>query len=47
MPLLVPQRPWTNIAVDFVTDLPASEGYTVIIVVVELFKKNLQMHLFC
>ncbi|KAL0165572.1 hypothetical protein M9458_037416, partial [Cirrhinus mrigala] len=30
-PLPVPQRPWSHLAVDFVTDLPPSNGYTTIL----------------
>ncbi|KAI2644998.1 Transposon Tf2-9 polyprotein [Labeo rohita] len=32
-PLPVPQRPWSNIAVDFITDLPPSSGYTTILTI--------------
>ncbi|KAJ7991165.1 hypothetical protein DPEC_G00294420 [Dallia pectoralis] len=39
MPLRTPARPWSHIAMDFVTDLPVSEGYTVILVVVDRFSK--------
>ncbi|KAI2659613.1 Transposon Ty3-I Gag-Pol polyprotein [Labeo rohita] len=28
VPLLLPRRPWSHLGVDFVTDLPASKGYT-------------------
>ncbi|KAL0161008.1 hypothetical protein M9458_044733, partial [Cirrhinus mrigala] len=38
-PLPVPQRPWSHIAVDFVTDLPSSNGYTTILSVVDRFSK--------
>lgn len=38
-PLPVPQRPWTHLAVDFITDLPVSEGHTVILVVIDRFSK--------
>lgn len=38
-PLSVPLRPWSHIAVNFVTDLPHSEGKTVIMVV-ERFSKS-------
>lgn len=44
VPLPVPQRPWSHIAVDFVTALPVSEGHTVILVVVHL--QILQVHTF-
>ncbi|KAL0180227.1 hypothetical protein M9458_025669, partial [Cirrhinus mrigala] len=38
-PLPIPQRPWSHIAVDFVTDLPPSNGYTTILSVVDRFSK--------
>ncbi|KAI2644583.1 Transposon Tf2-11 polyprotein [Labeo rohita] len=38
-PLPIPQRPWSNIGVDFVTDLPAAEGNTCILVMVDRFSK--------
>ncbi|KAI2647229.1 Transposon Tf2-9 polyprotein [Labeo rohita] len=31
VPLPIPQRPWSHIGVDFVTDLPAAEGNTTIL----------------
>lgn len=34
MPLSTPERPWSHIAVDFVTDLPLSQRYMVIMIVV-------------
>ncbi|KAI2661141.1 Transposon Tf2-6 polyprotein [Labeo rohita] len=39
-PLPLPQRPWSHIAVDFVTDLPSSNGYTTILSVVDRFSKG-------
>ncbi|KAL0152283.1 hypothetical protein M9458_052006 [Cirrhinus mrigala] len=39
-PLPVPQRPWSHIALDFVTDLPLSNGYTTILSVVDRFSKG-------
>ncbi|KAI2643971.1 Retrotransposon-derived protein PEG10 [Labeo rohita] len=39
VPLPIPQRPWSHIGVDFVTDLPGSEGNTCIMVVVDRFSK--------
>lgn len=39
MPLPTPHRSWSHIAVDFVTDLPISKGYAVILVVVDHFSK--------
>ncbi|KAL0168962.1 hypothetical protein M9458_037184, partial [Cirrhinus mrigala] len=38
-PLPVPQRPWSHLAIDFVTDLPPSNGYTTILSVVDQFSK--------
>ncbi|KAL0192334.1 hypothetical protein M9458_010630, partial [Cirrhinus mrigala] len=39
-PLPVPQRPWSHIAVDFITDLPSSNGHTTILSVVDRFSKG-------
>ncbi|KAL0149023.1 hypothetical protein M9458_055638 [Cirrhinus mrigala] len=39
IPLTIPQRPWSHIGVDFVTDLPGSEGNTCIPVMVDYFSK--------
>lgn len=38
-PLPVPARPWSHIALDFVTGLPPSQGHTVILTVVDWFSK--------
>lgn len=38
-PLPVPRRPWSDIALDFVTGLPPSGGNTVILTVVDRFSK--------
>ena len=38
-PLPVPHRPWSDISLDFVTRLPASEGHTVVLMVVDGFSK--------
>ncbi|CAJ0919665.1 unnamed protein product [Ranitomeya imitator] len=39
LPLPIPSAPWQHIAMDFITDLPASSGCTVIWVVVDRFSK--------
>ncbi len=38
-PLSVPSRPWSHIAMDFVTGLPPSGGMTVVLTVVDRFSK--------
>ncbi len=38
-PLPVPRRPWSHIAIDFVTDLPSSRNYTTILTVIDRFSK--------
>ncbi|KAI5624965.1 hypothetical protein C0J50_15441 [Silurus asotus] len=40
VPLPIPQRPWSHLGIDFVTDLPRSEGNTCILVVVDRFSKG-------
>lgn len=35
----VPRRPWSSLGIDFVTDLPESEGNTCVLVVVDHFSK--------
>lgn len=47
MPLPTPTRPWSHIAVDFVMDLPVSQGYMVIMVVVDRISKGCRPILFC
>ncbi len=37
-PLPIPQRPWSHIAIDFVTDLPASQGQTTILTSLIVFQ---------
>ncbi len=37
LPLPVPNRPWSHIGVDFITDLPVSEGNACFLVVVDRF----------
>uniref|UniRef100_A0A3P9JJ12 Gypsy retrotransposon integrase-like protein 1 n=1 Tax=Oryzias latipes TaxID=8090 RepID=A0A3P9JJ12_ORYLA len=38
-PLSTPSRPWSHIAVDFVTGLPPSQGFTVIFTIIDRFSK--------
>lgn len=38
-PLPIPQRPWSHIAIDFITDLPESDGNTVILTIIDRFSK--------
>lgn len=38
-PLPFPQRTWSHIAIDFVTDLPNSRNYTTILTVIDQFSK--------
>uniref|UniRef100_A0A3P9LGA0 Gypsy retrotransposon integrase-like protein 1 n=1 Tax=Oryzias latipes TaxID=8090 RepID=A0A3P9LGA0_ORYLA len=42
LPLSTPSRPWSHIAVDFVTGLPPSQGHTVILTVIDRFSKAAQ-----
>ncbi|KAL0177388.1 hypothetical protein M9458_026282, partial [Cirrhinus mrigala] len=42
-PLPIPQRPWSHIAVDFITDLPPSSGYTTILTIVDRFSKGCRL----
>ena len=39
-PLPIPSRPWTNVTLDFVTDLPISNGYNAILMVVDCLTKE-------
>uniref|UniRef100_A0A096M8A1 Gypsy retrotransposon integrase-like protein 1 n=1 Tax=Poecilia formosa TaxID=48698 RepID=A0A096M8A1_POEFO len=39
-PLPTPKRPWSHIAVDFVTGLPTSKGMTAILTVIDRFSKS-------
>uniref|UniRef100_A0A8K9UMP7 Gypsy retrotransposon integrase-like protein 1 n=1 Tax=Oncorhynchus mykiss TaxID=8022 RepID=A0A8K9UMP7_ONCMY len=42
-PLPVPQRPWSHLSVDFLTDLPPSQGNTTILVIVDRFSKSCRL----
>ncbi len=39
VPLPIPRRPWSHIGIDFATDLPPSNGFTTIFVIVDRFSK--------
>lgn len=39
-PLPIPSRPWSHIALDFITGLPASLGNTVILTIIDRFSKT-------
>uniref|UniRef100_A0A8C1PHS1 Gypsy retrotransposon integrase-like protein 1 n=1 Tax=Cyprinus carpio TaxID=7962 RepID=A0A8C1PHS1_CYPCA len=39
VPLPIPHRPWTHVGVDFVTDLPVSDGNTCILIAIDRFSK--------
>uniref|UniRef100_A0A4W5JZM3 Gypsy retrotransposon integrase-like protein 1 n=1 Tax=Hucho hucho TaxID=62062 RepID=A0A4W5JZM3_9TELE len=42
-PLPIPQPPWSHLSVDFLTDLPPSQGNTTILVVVDRFSKSYRL----
>ncbi|KAL0158985.1 hypothetical protein M9458_047061, partial [Cirrhinus mrigala] len=42
-PLPIPQRPWSHTAMDFVTDLPNSQGNTTILTVIDRFSKSCRL----
>ena len=39
-PLPIPEKPWSDITYDLITNLPSSMGYTAILVVVDRFTKG-------
>ncbi|KAL2086105.1 hypothetical protein ACEWY4_017164 [Coilia grayii] len=43
LPLPVPQRPWSHLGIDYVTDLPSSNHHTCILVVVDRFSKSCKL----
>uniref|UniRef100_A0A8C1P5Q6 Integrase catalytic domain-containing protein n=1 Tax=Cyprinus carpio TaxID=7962 RepID=A0A8C1P5Q6_CYPCA len=43
LPLPVPNRPWSHLGVDFITDLPTSGNCTCIFVVVDRFSKSCRL----
>ncbi|KAK3529847.1 hypothetical protein QTP86_007257 [Hemibagrus guttatus] len=42
-PLPIPRRPWSHLSVDFLTDLPDSGGFTIVMVVVDRFSKGYRL----
>ncbi len=38
-PLPIPNHPWSHLGVDFITDLPVSDGHTCILVIIDRFSK--------
>ncbi len=47
IPLHIPHRPWSHIGIDFITDLPESEGHTCILVAVDHFSKACKLIPLC
>ncbi|KAK3570829.1 hypothetical protein QTP86_027643 [Hemibagrus guttatus] len=43
LPLPIPNRPWSHLGVDFMTDLPASGGYTCVLVIIDHFSKSCRL----
>ncbi|KAI2644826.1 Transposon Tf2-8 polyprotein [Labeo rohita] len=39
-PLPIPQRPWSHLSIDFITDLPPSNEFTTILVTIDRFSKS-------
>ncbi|KAK3536465.1 hypothetical protein QTP86_013153 [Hemibagrus guttatus] len=42
-PFSIPRRPWSHLSVDFLTDLPDSGGFTMVMVVVDRFSKGCKL----
>ncbi|KAI2646332.1 Transposon Tf2-9 polyprotein [Labeo rohita] len=42
-PLPIPQRPWSHLSIDFVTDLPPSQEFTTILVIIDRFSKSCRL----
>ncbi|KAK3516102.1 hypothetical protein QTP70_005390 [Hemibagrus guttatus] len=42
-PLPVPNRPWSHLGIDFITDLPVSNGCTCVLVVVDRLSKSCRL----
>ncbi|KAK3556977.1 hypothetical protein QTP70_022326 [Hemibagrus guttatus] len=43
LPLTVPNRPWSHLGIDFIIDLPVSEGCTCVLVIVDRFSKSCRL----
>lgn len=41
-PLPIPERPWSHVSIDLVTDLPKSHGNTTLLVMVDIFSKSVR-----
>lgn len=41
--LPIPRRPWSHIALDFVTGLPPSSGHIVVLTIVDCFSKSVHL----
>ncbi len=42
-PLPIPQRPWSHLSIDFVTDLPPAKDFTTILVIIDRFSKSCRL----
>ncbi|KAI2645252.1 Transposon Tf2-6 polyprotein [Labeo rohita] len=42
-PLPIPQRPWSHLSIDFITDLPPSNEFTAILVTIDRFSKSCRL----
>ncbi|KAI2652463.1 Transposon Tf2-8 polyprotein [Labeo rohita] len=42
-PLPIPQRPWSHLSIDFVTDLPLSNEFTTILVTIDRFSESCRL----
>ena len=42
-PLPIPSKPWEDLSLDFITGLPAFQGHTVILVIVDRFSKGIHL----
>ncbi|KAG1926575.1 retrotransposable element [Pimephales promelas] len=42
-PLPIPHRPWSHLSIDFVTDLPLSNSFTAILVIIDRFSKSCRL----